>query len=80
MSDMKELEIIGSIFNNNELESIIETPVIEDNQVETQPVKPTKKVEYIYNYSSIPLCIPPYSSIFWYFYRLCWILPGAQKL
>ena len=40
----EELEIIGSIFNNNELESIIETPVIETPVIET-PVIETPVIE-----------------------------------
>jgi len=35
----EELEIIGSIFNNNELESIIETPVIETPVIETPVIE-----------------------------------------
>ena len=40
----EELEIIGSIFNNNELESVIETPVIETPVIET-PVIETPVIE-----------------------------------
>ncbi len=40
----EELEIIGSMFNNNELESIIETPVIETPVIET-PVIETPVIE-----------------------------------
>ena len=40
----EELEIIGSIFNDNELESVIETPVIETPVIET-PVIETPVIE-----------------------------------
>jgi hypothetical protein len=35
----EELEIIGSIFNNDELESVIETPVIETPVIETPVIE-----------------------------------------